>query len=175
MKYTTPEHTWNILKEHYPDLQSAKITASFIPPKRGAENQEGSWVAYRNGYDLEEVVRLQELGHSKLRFALQTPDGEERVQFDTYIFEIEFRWKPHDELEIYANQAYRKAKILAVVGDEALLEYKLPSGSTSLWIIEADNPHPLAKRTVRHCRCPVRFIEAMKQAGTVWEGERERC
>jgi len=39
---------------------------------------------------------------------------------------------PHDYVSVWANQAEREATVLAVLGDEVLLEYEMP-GTTSQW------------------------------------------
>lgn len=39
---------------------------------------------------------------------------------------------PHDGLEVWANQAEREATVLAVIGNEVLIEYEMP-GTTRQW------------------------------------------
>jgi len=70
----------------------------------------------------------------------------------------------HSHVEV--NQGLRPAVILAMLGDEALLEYSMPRGSTALWIVDAYT-WGLVKR-VSYKHVPLKWLRAMIEEGTDW-------
>ncbi len=70
----------------------------------------------------------------------------------------------HSHVEV--NQGLRPAVILAVLGDEALLEYSMPRGSTALWIVDAYT-WGLVKQ-VSYKRVLLKWLRAMIEEGTDW-------
>ena len=54
-------------------------------------------------------------------------------------------------LEVYRNQGYRYAKIVSLSGDDILIEYQMPNGTTALNIVKPDDSYktlPYAKLQV---------------------------
>lgn len=67
---------------------------------------------------------------------------------------------------VEVNQGLRPAVILAVIGDEALLEYTMPRGSTSLWVVDAYTwGH---KKNVSYKTLPLKWLKAMIEEGQDW-------
>ena len=71
----------------------------------------------------------------------------------------------HSTIEV--NQGLRPAVILAVIGDEALLEYTMPRGSTALWIVDAYSWGYI--KNVSYRDVPLKWLRAMIEAGTDWD------
>jgi hypothetical protein len=62
---------------------------------------------------------------------------------------------------VFVNQGVRPASIIAVLGDEALLEYEMPRGSTAMWVIPKN----------RHdAPCPKKWLKAIEDTGLPWTG-----
>ena len=96
-------------------------------------------------------------------------------------------FEPHDSLEVWANQAEREGYVLAVIGDEVLLEYEMP-GTTSKWanhpaqptsalrVIQCIQDRPVGSyKTMSYRTVPVRWLNAIREAGTTdWIGMGQR-
>lgn len=74
--------------------------------------------------------------------------------------------KVGDTSEIEVNQGLREAWVLAVIGDEALIEYEMPRGTTALWIVDAYFWG--YKRNVSYSNLPTRWLKAMIDEGVEW-------
>jgi hypothetical protein len=120
---------------------------------------------------IDEVEKYRKQGFDSFRFHLKHPAGGEAFP-DYFYWEIgeEFAWRPLDKLEVHVNQGWREAYVLAVLGDEALIEYEMPRGTTAMWIISCHNPQPSCHRVVSYRACPKKWRDAIKNAGTQWEG-----
>ncbi len=79
-----------------------------------------------------------------------------------------------DYFYIRINQGDRHAEVLAVIGDQALIEYYMPNGTTALRVIDRRDPHgteyePRGKRgNVSYFRLPKKWSRAMEEAGSTW-------
>jgi hypothetical protein len=69
---------------------------------------------------------------------------------------------------IEVNQGLRDAIVLAVIGDEALIEYSMPKGSTSLRIVDAYTW--TGARSVSYRNVPVKWLQQMYENEVEWEG-----
>lgn len=92
-------------------------------------------------------------------------------------------FEPYDCLDVWANQAEREAYVLAVIGDEVLIEYEMP-GTTSQWahhpaqptsalrVIQCIQDKPVGSyKTMSYKAVPVRWLQAIREAGTTdWIG-----
>lgn len=76
--------------------------------------------------------------------------------------------KPFDELTIFANQGDRPAMVLAVLGDQALVEYQMPKGTTALRILASDDDGD--GRTVSYTKLSLDWLKAIVDADTNWIG-----
>lgn len=85
---------------------------------------------------IDDVEKYRRDGFGSFRFKLTHVNGGEAYP-DYYYWEIGagFAWKPLDALEVHVNQGWREAYVLAVLDDEALIEYEMPRGSTALWLV----------------------------------------
>lgn len=120
---------------------------------------------------LSELHRLAGEGAQKVCLKLTHADGG--TAYPDYFLEefaVPFCWKPNDSLRVDVNQGMRDAYVLAVIGNEALIEYEMPSGTTALWVIRADRPEPHKIRNVSYRSCPQKWLDAIEEAGTEWEG-----
>jgi hypothetical protein len=80
------------------------------------------------------------------------------------------RLKPQQEVWIEVNQGRRLAKVLAIVGQKALLEYVMPKGSTALRLVRADDPEALI-RSVSYHQVPLLFLRVLAETRVEWIGE----
>ena len=81
--------------------------------------------------------------------------------------------RPNDTLRVHVNQARRSAWVLAVLGEEALVEYELPSEATALTIVPAliaGKGPVMASGSASYRRLPRRWIEAVRAGAGSWEG-----
>jgi len=76
---------------------------------------------------IESVEKYHSEGYDSFSFHLKHPAGGEAFP-DYYHWELgaEFAWEPLDKLEVQVNQGVREAYVLAVLVDEALVEYEMP-------------------------------------------------
>ena len=74
-----------------------------------------------------------------------------------------------ENLTIEVNQGAREASVLAVIGDEALIEYDMPRGSTALRVVSAHDPD-LVIRRYSYAAVPLRWLRAMLDVGSDWTG-----
>jgi hypothetical protein len=68
------------------------------------------------------------------------------------------------------NQGTRPASIIAVLDDEALLEYEMPRGTTALWIIPRNRMDAPRLRNVSYKACPKKWLRAIEESGIPWTG-----
>jgi len=119
---------------------------------------------------LGEVQNYANHGYESFTFLLTHPNGGEAVP-DYWVWELgeRFTWKPGDRLQLDVNQGWREAWVLAVVDDEALVEYRMPAGSTAMQIIQ-NNRRSNNGRSVNYRACPLFWQRAMRLAGVEWVG-----
>lgn len=79
---------------------------------------------------------------------------------------------PGSVVETFVNQGHRDAVVLAVIGDQALLEYTMPKGTTALRIVTAGADE---YRQVSYRDVPLKWLLAIDAAGQDWEGRPQQC
>ena len=139
------------------------------------------------------------LWQSADQYVMRGPSGEHRLSRDcTGLIRLQLHWEGFclnngqtpepdlaagDETEVYVNQGWREARVLAVLGNKALVEYTMPAGTTALTIYEhamgqllnskeiawAVEYAPLG-RSVSYRKLSKRWIRAMWEQGTEWQG-----
>jgi hypothetical protein len=85
--------------------------------------------------------------------------------------------QPGQLVYVEANQGTREALVLAVLGDEALLEYEMPKGTTALRLVAAipgqalkgAGGRPYLK--VSYAAVPGRWLQAIASQGQRWIGK----
>ena len=80
----------------------------------------------------------------------------------------------HDSLEIWSNQADREAYVLAVDGDNILIEYSMPAGSTAMLQYTVRGGKLCAMKNVSYNACPKYWIELMRANDIEWDGHGQR-
>lgn len=79
-----------------------------------------------------------------------------------------------DPVDVFVNQGTREGWVLAVVGDEYLLEYTMPNGTTALQIRRLDGASYPGRsgvyRSVSYGAVPFKWLKAIVDGGFVWEG-----
>lgn len=80
----------------------------------------------------------------------------------------------NDGLEVYSNQAMRDATVLAVLGDDILIEYEMPAGSTALLQYTVRGGELSAMKNVNYNTCPKRWINEMRAENMDWIGRGQR-
>ena len=118
------------------------------------------------------LSRFIDQGYEQICLRLDHEHGGEAYP-DYYAWELgeEFSWKVSDYCEVFVNQGWRPASILAVLGEEALLEYEMPAGTTALWIIGRTDKHAAHRRNVSYRTCPIKWLKAIEDSGVPWTGK----
>lgn len=76
-----------------------------------------------------------------------------------------------DSFCLEVNQGEREAEVLAIIGDQALIEYLMPNGTSSLRIVDRMDPDAKVYKNVTYHRLPKKWIQAMDDAKTSWIGQ----
>ena len=76
---------------------------------------------------------------------------------------------------IWVNQGWRLSTVLATIGDEALLEYEMPNGSTALRIVPRSVEHPInlrpqEYRNVSYRKLSRKWLKVMVDCQMDWIG-----
>lgn len=131
----------------------------------------GAWHEVHVLKELRHLPDIHNQGFEKVNLLLTHANGGE-ARPDYYLEELceVFRWQPFDQLTVNVNQGQREAVVLAVVGDEALIEYEMPKGSTALWVIHAGVPAVSYLRNISYKSCPKKWLVAMQEVGAEWIG-----
>ena len=81
-----------------------------------------------------------------------------------------------DDCVVEANQGIRDAYVLAVIGDELLVEYEMPAGTSSLVLFSAVGNMLTRINTVPHKTLPQRWVNAIHNQGYahLWIGMGQR-
>jgi hypothetical protein len=110
-------------------------------------------------------------GYEQFQLFLTHAHGGEAYP-DYWAWELgqEFAWKVGDYLEVDVNQGMRPASIIATLGDEALLEYEMPKGTTALWVIHRLYHDIRHIRNVSYRACPKKWLDAIEESGIPWTG-----
>jgi hypothetical protein len=69
---------------------------------------------------------------------------------------------------LWANQGERTAYVLAFLGDEVLIEYSMPRGTSALRIVNRDEPG--GGRNMSYFQVPVKWLREMAETGVEWIG-----
>ena len=69
---------------------------------------------------------------------------------------------------LWANQGERTASVLAFLGEEALIEYSMPRGTSALRIVNRDEP--AGGRNMSYFQVPVKWLREMVETGVEWIG-----
>ncbi len=84
----------------------------------------------------------------------------------------EIELAPDSLLSIYANGGIRTAAVIAAIGNERLIEYEMPKGSTALRLINVNDPDGPYK-TISYRAVPRKWLEAIVAAGIGWQGRQQ--
>lgn len=78
---------------------------------------------------------------------------------------------------LLVNQGYRDARIVVLLGGQALVEYTMPNGTTGLRVMDAwEFTGEKFEKIVSYGKCvsyrsvPIRWLKAMVDAGREWDG-----
>jgi len=83
-------------------------------------------------------------------------------------------YRPNDSIEVYSNQAMRDGWVLAVIGDEILIEYEMPAGTTAMLKFTVLGGKLRHMRNVSYRDCPKKWLAAIREAGMEWVGMGQR-
>lgn len=106
--------------------------------------QQTGWTTFATPTPLlGEVQNYANLGYECFSFKLTHWHGGEAYP-DYWVWELgeRFTWKAGDRLQVHVNQGWREAWVLAVIDDEALVEYRMPAGTTAMQIIQNNKRCP---------------------------------
>jgi len=119
------------------------------------EIQEADWERIETG-SLSRMARA----------LLQMAEREEREAEARMLKQVGQRYL------LWVNQGERQAVVLAMVGLDALVEYRMPRGSSALRIVDVDRPQ--YGRNVSYHRVPLALLRAMVEEGREWIGEPQK-
>lgn len=78
---------------------------------------------------------------------------------------------------LHVNHAFRDARILAILGDEALIEYTMPNGTTTLNILNVVDFTGQKRekvigpgKSIAYRSVPIRWLKTIVEDGYEWEG-----
>lgn len=75
-----------------------------------------------------------------------------------------------DDVDVFINQGEREGIVLAILGDECIVEYLMPkSGTSSLYIASCDEVE-VARKSVAYHKLTRAWRTAIAQQGELWEG-----
>lgn len=172
---------------HYPPKHIAQFVGRAFPDWKiegiSSHTTNGwQWISHKD-IDLDDhrgetrvlpltgLAKLADAGATQVCLKLTHKNGG--VAYPDYLVEelaVPFRWQPRDHFQVDVNQGMRDAYVLAVIGDEALIEYEMPAGTTALWVIRAGDPDAHKIRNLSYRACPQKWLDAMDEACTIWEG-----
>lgn len=139
------------VKRLYPRTVTIQIVEGFLPRK--------GWVPIGEGVGLFQLPALKRRGYTNLGLRLFDAAGFEigcpDYQMEEFETEVDYRMEVGRSVKADINQGDRIGSVLAVVNDEALVEFEMPGGSTFLWIVDARYPD-------------------VRKDGTVWSGGPQR-
>jgi hypothetical protein len=120
----------------------------------------------------DKLTDLLDQGFEQINLRLDHENGVGEAYPDYWAWELgqQFEWKVGDYLEVFVNQGVRPASIIAVLGDEALLEYEMPRGSTAMWVILKNRHDAPCVRNVSYRACPKKWLKAIEDSGLPWTG-----
>jgi hypothetical protein len=71
-----------------------------------------------------------------------------------------------DYTTIFINQGEREATVLAVIGDEYMIEYEMPAGTTALAVLHNSGGY----KSVSYLNVPLKWLRALTDAESDWLG-----
>ena len=98
-----------------------------------------------------------------------------RMQSANLMGATQTQYGPNDPLDVWVNQAEREATVLAVIGNEILVEYEMPNGTSALLQMTVDGRDLIRRRNVSYNSVPLRWLNAIRRADmTNWIGMGQR-
>ena len=149
------EDVLRVVHRAYPDAANVYIAQYFMPVL--------GWLD-ANDARVSELPRLAEWGATAVQLRLVDRNNISRCP-DYQIAEFvaaKPSWKIGDVFHVDANQGMRLAEVMAVIGDEALIEYEMPSGGCVLWVIHRESGNKI--RNVSYRRLPAKWRKAVEEA-----------
>lgn len=73
-----------------------------------------------------------------------------------------------EAISVHRNQGDREAEVLAILGDEALIEYVMPNGTSSLNIVPVWEGMTHTYRAVSYFRLPKKWAQALRDQSGNW-------
>jgi len=95
------------------------------------------------------------------------------VDFDAIETEVDNAYEAGDDFSIWINQGFRDAVVLATVGEQMIVEYEMPAGTTAL--VRMDNlPCVQSGKSVSYRSCPKKWVSAISEQSGEWRGESQQ-
>ena len=159
MRGIRTDDAFRLICREFPDAGNVRIMQA---------RKSGHWLKLDepHGYPLRELGNLYTAKYEAV--GLRLLDRNRRLSFPDYEldeFVKEFHWEPGDWLDVDVNQGMREAMVIAVDGDEALIEYEMPAGTSALWVIDRHNPVGWKLRGMSYCNITQRWKRAIVEGG----------
>jgi len=72
-----------------------------------------------------------------------------------------------EQVYVEVNQGTREGHVLAVLEDEALIEYTMPNGTSAMWIVKREFPYGRV-RNQSYYSVPIKWLRAIVEDGMDW-------
>src|SRR5512142_1522686 len=79
----------------------------------------------------------------------------------------------NQSFDIWVNQQWRETYVLATHGNQALLEYEMPNGTSALRVVPINQPDAHGKSVSYHS-VPTYWLEEMVKEDIEWLGRPQR-
>ncbi len=124
------------IRKIYPECGNITITETFKPGRGWMQ------VLEEGGYGIKQIAWLRETGVTAVQLRLIDRHNAVRFpDFQMFEFEVESNFEVSMTLSVHVNQGEREALVVAVLEKEALIEYEMPAGTSSLLLIKR-NAYP---------------------------------
>jgi hypothetical protein len=110
-------------------------------------------------------------------FLAKHGEKEAAIQLSKERFAAWKGWQPGDVFTKVINQGPRECEVLAKLGNEVMVEYEMPAGGTSLFIMPAKTSdidklrhHSGGYKNVSYSSIPTKWLEALVKEDVNWIG-----
>ena len=84
---------------------------------------------------------------------------------------IDAGFTANDSVTVWRNQADREAVVLAVIGDQVLVEYEMPKGTSAMLLFNSiEGEFFDCGRSISYKTCPQKWVNAINAADMEWMG-----
>lgn len=172
-QYVSTKKAMAVILKSYPGSHGHRVRQISHSGENGWHDLSGE---PGGGYSIKELPRLYDQKYKTVQIRLIDQYGAERFldyQLEEFM-DVFYSWEPGDSFTVHVNQGEREARVLGVDGDEAIIEYEMPKGTTALRLINRHDPTAHPGPNIHYRRCPARWLKAIVAAGKGWKGQSQQ-